>query len=333
MTEEVQRVTVTAKKPATPTGQKQYLRKASLLLGAGKTALDLSELHFRFSTVNQDVESPNNCSIRVYNLKNDTVRKIRGEFDAVTVQAGYESNYGVIFQGNIKWFRIGRERNVDSYLDILAADGDMAYNQSLVNETLAAGWTHTQALERAVKSMNPQGVSMGFMDPQGLLGGTIPQPRGKVMFALGKVIMRHTTRTIGATWSIENGKVNVLPLDGYLPNEAVVLNSLTGLVGFPEQTNDGIHIRCLLNPRLTIGSLVRIDNKSINQLVQQNPNAAPIPYNQWTGLQFLASEDADGLYRVFVAEHRGDTRGLEFYTDLVCLAVNPVTKKVNNPIG
>ena len=51
-------------------------------------------------------------------------------------------------------------------------------------------------------------------------------------------------------------------------------------------------------------------------------------YNQYTGVQNLAQVSTDGLYRVFVAEHSGDTRGSEWYTDLTCLAVNPQTQQV-----
>ena len=40
---------------------------------------------------------------------------------------------------------------------------------------------------------------------------------------------------------------------------------------------------------------------------------------------------ADGFYRVFVAEHEGDTRGQAWYTNLILLAVNPTTRKVVNP--
>lgn len=101
----------------------QYKRKASLLLVDDDEVLDLSNLRFRFQVKAMDVESPNNAAIRVYNLSRDTLVKIRGEFSRVILQAGYDNNFGVIFDGTIKQFRIGREGTTDTYLDILAADG------------------------------------------------------------------------------------------------------------------------------------------------------------------------------------------------------------------
>jgi hypothetical protein len=305
----------------------QFGRKVSLLLVEGEQALDLSRLRFRFSTAQEDEESPNNCSIRVFNLNEDTVRKVQKEYTRVVLQAGYENGaFGVIFDGTIKQFRIGREGDaINSYLDILAADSDLAYNFATVNKTLAAGSSASERIAVILAAKSKYGIKPGTLVIPST-GGVLP--RGKVLFGMAKTMMRSEVQNIGATWSLQNGQVNVVPLDGYLPGEAVVLSALTGLIGRVEQTQDGVRARCLLNPKIVVGGLVKIDNKSVNQTVQQNPDAAPVAYNQWTGIQNLATVTADGLYRVYVAEHTGDTKGQEFYTDLVCLTVNPVLEKV-----
>lgn len=307
----------------------QFGRKASLVVVEGTKGLDLSNLRFRFKTTQQDVESPNTATIRVYNLKPETVKSIRGEYSRVVLQAGYEGNYGVIFEGTIRQFRIGRENGTDTYLDILAADGDIPYNWSVCNKTLAKGWTQEQAIKEAADAMVKLGAQTGFTDVNGLMGGTVPNPRGKVMWGLAKAHLRASMATTHASWNIANGQINVVALDGYLPGAAVVLTSETGLIGRPEQTNEGIRVRCLLNPRIVVGKLVKIDNKSVNQTVNQNPNAAPGPaFDRYQGVQLLASVTADGIYRVYVAEHDGDTRGQAWYSDLMVLAVNADTKKV-----
>lgn len=320
-------------------GDKQYLRRCSLLLTAptignnpsafvpvGK-ALDLSAMHIKFETSQQDEESPNNATITVYNLSDDTAKRIQKEFSHVVLQAGYGSNFGVIFEGVMKQFRLGREDNKNTYLKILAADGDMAYNWAVVRKTLAAGSSFADRVNAAIESMAPYGVAAGqLIYPD--TGGTLP--RGKVLFGYAKAAVRANAQTMGATWSIQNGRVNIIPLTGYLPGEAVILNARTGLVGRPEQTQDGIKARCLLNPRIVIGGSVRIDNKSINQTLQHRDSVIPggqLPFNQWAGIQTPASIAADGLYRVYVAEHKGDNRGQEFYTEITCLTIDPVTQQ------
>lgn len=240
----------------------------------------------------------------------------------------------MIFDGTIKQFRFGRESAVTTYLDLLVADGDIAYNFATCNTSCAAGTTRAERLDKAMSAMNSKGVSAGQLLIDST-GGVLP--RGKVLFGLARGLIRAECQSIGATWSIQNGKINVIPLDGYLPGEAVVLNSATGLIGRPEQTADGLRLRCLLNPKIQVGGLIQVDNESINQTVQkdgQGPSEgnAMLPYNQYAGLQQFATITNDGVYRVFVVEAKGDTRGQDWYLDIIALTVNPVTNKVK-PYG
>lgn len=319
-------------------------RKASLLLLDGPTeshgnnpsayiagaqnGLDLSECQFSFHVSQQDVESPNNCTIRIYNLAKDLVRQIRGEFSRVVLQAGYESSFGVIFDGTIKQFRVGKESATDSYLDILAADGDMAYIWSTLATNVAAGSTPDQRFTAIVNGFAPYGISADVVPT--LLGGILP--RGKVLFGMTRAFASDLAQSHGMTWSFQNGKLTMTPLDGYAPGEIIELSAGSGLIGMPESTEEGVRFRCLLDPKLQPGQRCKIDNKSVNQTLQQNPAGPAVPFNRYKGTQFFADAAADGLYRMFVVEHSGDTRGQAWYSDVVGLALNPTTGKVK-PYG
>lgn len=316
-----------------PTGQ-QFGRRATLIVGADTEGLDLSDFHFKFRVTASDEEAPNAAAIRVYNLSRDTVRKITGkapvEFTRVVLQAGYaDAQFGVIFDGTIKQFRTGRENATTTYLEILAAAGDPEYNFAVCNATLAAG---SSAQERADVVAAAMGLGAPTITPNALAatGGTLP--RGKVLWGMGRLQMRCLAASVGSTWSIQNGKIEVIPLTGYLPGEAVVLTSQTGMVGIPEQTDQGVRVRCLLNPKLRIGGLVKIDNASINQTNAAPsaalPGGAQQQFNSRTGIQFLADVSNDGDYRVYVVEYSGDTRGQEWYSELICLAVDKSTGTV-----
>src|SRR5690242_5355904 len=119
----------------------QYIRKVSLTVGNATKVLDLSALHFRFTVLRGDLQTPNSVDVRVYNVSEDTLNTVRKEFTKLTLQAGYEGNFGVIFSGTIKQVRRGRENATDSYMDLTAADGDSAYNFAIVNKSLKAGST------------------------------------------------------------------------------------------------------------------------------------------------------------------------------------------------
>lgn len=309
----------------------QYLRKVSLVAVKGEEALDLSELHFRFQTVQNDEESPSNCAIRIHNMSDATTYSLKKEFTRIVLSAGYENaDFGLIFDGTIKQFRVGREAdNVTNYVDLLISDGDIGYNWAFNNQTLAAGLTNKQRLDATIEAGKKYGLTADTSNVSNT-GGILP--RGKVLFGLMRGQVRSQMQNIGSAWSIQNGQVQVIPLDGYLPGEAVRLNAETGLIGRVEQTVDGIKARCLLNPKIQVGGTVKIENASINQTFAQDPNetkgAGQLSYNKYAGVQLLADLSVDGLYRVYVAEYTGDTRGQEWYVDITCLKVDPVTKKV-----
>ena len=309
----------------------QWIRKVGLfVVRKGQTdadpdiAMDLSEFRIKFTTQNADVESPNSCSIRVYNLSRDTLRTIRGEYSSVVLNAGYEGgNYGVIFKGSIKQFKIGRENATDSYLDIYASDGDIGYNQGIVAQSLAAGTTPLQTLQAAGAAMPGTALDTKSLT---ITKQNIPNLRGSVLLGMARARMRDVTSYLDAGWSIQNGEVVVTDNTGYRTGTTVQINSASGLIGIPEQTDQGIRVTCLLNSKIRIGGRVELNNREIAQTMQQNPDSAPIAYNQWAGFQYLAAVSGDpegnGAYRAFVVEHEGDTRGHQWYTTLICLAIN-----------
>lgn len=308
-----------------------WIRVCSLFVVNDSSTIDLSAFRFTFKSTQADQETPNNCVIRVYNLSDTTVARIKGEYKRVIVQAGYKNGpAGVVFSGEIRQFGAGREDAKDTYFDLLAADGDTAYSYGYMSQTFDKSSTHLEKTAAAISAMSPYGVKQGYVAYEGT-GGVLP--RGAVKFGLARAQLRGLVKNVGATWNINGGKVNIVPLDGYLPGEAVILNSATGLIGRVEQTVDGMRCRCLINPKLGPGTLLKIDNKSINTTQSANPlggnvNAPQIPFDSYKGLQRYASIAADGLYRVYVAEHEGDSRGQEWYTNIIGLAVNPSTLKV-----
>lgn len=299
----------------------QYLRKAQLIVSPTLDApgVDLSELHFKFAIKRGDLQTPNSADIRIYNLDEQTAKSIQEEKSQIILQAGYEglpgdsSNFGIIFTGFINQRRLGRESAVDTFVDIIADDGAFAYNFGVINTSLKAGSTTKDHVNAAAKAMEPYGVALG-KTPEFTGTGL---PRGKVMFGMARDVMRTAAMTSATNWSIQDGKITMVPLTSYNPGNAVVLNSATGLIGFPEQTFGGIRIRSLLNSNIKVNSIVQIDQKALQGIIYPLDLASAT-----TAKSFTPSVNDDGLYNVIYAEHFGDTRGNEWYTDMVCLAVD-----------
>jgi len=291
----------------------QYIRRCKLTIEGGFGNLDLSALRIKFKVRKSDIQTPNNAEIRVYNLSKPTVNQIRKEFTRLTLQAGYESNFGTIFTGNIMTFSRGRE-GVDSFLDIAAGDGDDAYNFAVVNATLGAGATRENQINAAAQALAGYGVTPGYTseidDKTGL-------PRGKVLFGMGRDYLRQSADAAGMTWSIQDAQLRFLNQQDYLPGKTVELNNKTGLIGLPELTTEGIKAKCLLNPLLSVSGRVKINEADVAD--------AKLPgIGQIVAFGLGASIASDGIYRLLQIDHVGDTRGNDWYSDVTCLNLGEV---------
>jgi len=287
---------------------RQWLRDLSLVVAdQSGQGLELSGLRIVFATHKGDTETPNSAEIKIFNLSEATESRMQREFTRVVLQAGYQGSIGVIFDGNIRQFRKGRD-GVDSYMELIAADGDRAYNFAMVNTTRAAGSKPADRVGACQKEFQTKGVQ-GSTLPD--LGGNA-LPRAKVMYGPAKQFMRNEAENTDCSWSFQDGALTMCKKSGYLPGEAVVLTHETGLVGTPEQTNEGIKVRCLLNARLRVNGRIKLNNASIQQAKTDLKAAATRP----------PSMDRDGFYRIIKVEFAGDTRGQDWYADMVCIGLD-----------
>ena len=120
---------------------------------------------------------------------------------------------------------------------------------------------------------------------------------------------------------VEN-KLNILKNSETLPGGAIVVNSKTGMIETPSQSIYGIEVRTLLNPQIKPGTLLQLNERDIqkalfsttiegqktNQLL--NPDAGPTMVVR-----------GDGTYKVLLVASFGDTRGVEWYSDVICAAL------------
>lgn len=310
--------------PTTPDPTLQYLRTCTLLVAdnAGK-ALDLSQFRIKFSVKRTNAQTPNVADILVYNLSSQQELQIQQQFKRVVLQAGYQGNYGVIFAGTIKQTIIGRESATDTFLRIIAGDGDLAYNFAVVNTSLAKGSTPNTQIQAAVAAMAPMGTTGG---QNAQVSSTTALPRGKVLYGNARTYLRNVARSTNSDWSVQNEKVQFVPKGTFLPGTAVVLNSKTGMIGTPQQTLQGVNVKCLLNPQIQIATRVQLDNNTIarialNLSVPGSASSIPAPLT------------TDGIYFTLAVDHSGDTRGIDWYSSLVCIYIDPTLPDIPTAVG
>jgi archaellin len=255
----------------------QWIRKCTLIVSNGGSGVDLSQLRITFTVEKTENETPNHAQIKIYNLAKGTENQIINEFTRVILQAGYQENFGVIFDGEIVQSKRGRENGTDNYVIIDASDGDSAYNYAIVNTTLAAGSSQSDHINAAAGAM---GVDKGSVNPN---GGTL-------------------------------GTHDVLP------NQAVLLNSKSGLIGGAEQSTKGIKVKALLNSMLHIGAKVIVNEADIAlaKIAKTEPSdTANKP----------ATIAHDGAYKIIGASFVGDTFGNDWYSEIICIDIDESAPK------
>lgn len=292
----------------------QYLRACKVTFEGGGKALDASQLRIRFDIHQESTSAPWNINLYIYNMKKETIQSIRQEYKKVTVEAGYQDSSGIVFKGEILQVRTFRENLTEVATHVIARSSERARNYAVVNKSLAKGHTHNDRVQAALEAMKEYGVTAGQIDKL----SERKFPRGFSVLGMAKDLLRETTFATGAQWFIQGDKLHVLKNGNSIKGDAFVMNSQTGMIGLPEQTLDGVVVRCLLNHKIYPGTKIKINEASIQR-------AAFSPSYQNEGQNTLLEKDgilgiaADGIYRCELVEHNGDTRGPNWYTEIICV--------------
>ncbi len=276
-------------------------------------AWDVSHLRCTFSIEKKARAVSNYAEINIYNLTNENETDIIKEGMRIIVEAGYDGfidtetgektetkQYGKIFDGDIVQFIRSREDNINYVLTLICLDGDSFLNNNILKATLNAGVSQRQIVEHiAAYSKIP--TEIGRITPE---LSTKALPRGKVFFGMPKDYLGNIARDNAASLWVDDGQIYIAKATDIAPGEALVLTPKTGLIGTPQQMQDGVSFRCLLNPAVKLQTMIKLDNTMIRQAKYQIG-------------QIASKLDDDGQYQVYRLQHIGDTRGDEWYTDII----------------
>lgn len=284
----------------------QWKRFAEVLIGnsAAGTGIAVRDLRIEFEVVKTIGRTPNTAMIKIRNLAPENEEKVKGEFDEVLINAGYEGSAVLLFAGNIRHTFRYRDGN-DWIMQIDAADGDDDFRNSIVNAALAAGTTISQAVDKLVSSFKSTTLGHAILKDQKRL-------RGRVMSGPSRKFFDEIAAECDANWSIQDGRLEIVPVQSTLPTEAIVIRADTGMVEAPEIDNKGIKVKCLLNPRIRVNGKIQLDNNDLKAKIAQERDKKPGAKHRKpskTAKKELERLDPDGIYKVYKVEHKGDTRG------------------------
>ena len=257
-------------------------------------------LRIKFDITKTIYRTPNVATIKLYNLSEENENKIHDEYNDVEVDAGYKGAVQGIFFGNIKYVYRYKDGN-DRITQVEAGDGDKDFKDTEINFTLAGGHTDEDAIRKLLEQMKT--TALGYIAGKNL---TKPKILGKTYSGTARKILDVIARNNDAHWTIQDGYLSMVPAGSTLPNEAIKVDSDSGLLGAPLINDKGISMKVQLDPRFVANAKLWLAN---NEVKAAHFKAPMLLTEHQKGSKAHVRLDPDGVYKVFVVNHKGDTRG------------------------
>lgn len=268
-------------------GDLLFQRQASVTVATVK--VDYPGLDFAFTVKKSLRPEPNTAEVHIINLNRDHRSQLEELTEVpVQIEAGYKDATSVLFLGNLRR-AISMRDGANIITSISSGDGEKELRKARVNVALIPGTTTDQVLRLVALSL---GVGTGNLDKaiSTLNFSTVGNlfTKGTVLSGNAAREMSNLCRSVGLTWSVQNGKLQILPLGQALQGTAIKLTPSTGLVGTPSVDNKGLlKAHMLMAPDVFPGRLL-----------------------------VLESERLTGQFRIETTEHKGDTAGQDWYVDI-----------------
>lgn len=280
-----------------PTGSTGTLGAIEQTLG-----LDVSKLRIVFKVKKNLKREPNTCNVQIYNLSS-TSRDFLSSASKLVLRldAGYKSTgTSQLFLGEVRSAWSTKEDGVTWVTTVTTGDSEKEMQEARIHISLGPSVPPEVALTAICRSLKvgegnvAQAVAMLKSRGVAAMFGPGTAISGKTALELSDFC-----RSAGLSWSVQDGKLQIIDKNKPLSDLAVELGSDSGLVGSPsidfaassKTKKGGVYVkaRALLIPELTPGRKI-----------------------------VLKSEAVSGAYRIEEVEYEGDTHGLNWYANLTC---------------
>lgn len=216
-----------------------------------------SPLSAEFNVVRTSMASANRMNITVFNLSEDTRRKIfkdrydTEEYRGVKLEAGYEDSvFETIFVGNVQWAvsqRIGTEWKTE----IEAFAGGFGLANGFISKTFSSGYSLRQIYSELALSIPRTTLgTIGNFDMDNSRGITVT---GNPWKELRKLVNTSTD------FFCDNEQINIINDNEFIDDGSIfVVDSERGLLSTPRRGNARVDVDIIFEPRLKVGHVVEL---------------------------------------------------------------------------
>lgn len=209
---------------------------------------------------------PTKCQCSAFNLSDDSrnyIESLRGAAKVMFIEAGYGDQTKVLFGGNI--FYVDSVRSGPDVVTTFHCQSGLAFIQDAHVEISDAA-TDLDIYNQVANSLAAFGLDRGSLsDLAKSRLASAAHSRPYSGSASASYFMDLITRRQGIRWSLNLQKLDVFMPSEFQDPQVVLLNSDTGLIGFPTKTREGaFKVRSLLNGDLVPGRKFRLESKELS---------------------------------------------------------------------
>lgn len=297
----------------------QYGRKWSVLivLRSGET-IEINQMQFEPEglKVTFDINYPGIkawyfSEIVLWNLSAETSNDIlTGPVYGAQIylSAGYQNGkYGQIFGGYIFQTLFERQNVTDYKLTIRAIDGNKIFSENFLSFTLKAEYTAMTLFNNAISNAQTQ-IQAGKISDV-VKNNNTQSYRGITVFKTTRDFMEEFSKNTGSQAFVIDDKLNITTSsDGDENKEmAIVKSPDSGLIGTPVQIDYGVSFKCLLDSDIKLAAppnWIKLDMSLVRLQAIEIGTMSTIL-------------DEDMILKIGGVRHIGDTRGNDWYTEVI----------------
>lgn len=221
-------------------------------------------LRIKFDIKKTLLSSPNASVVEIYNLKRDTVDRIRRSFTKIRMNVGWENtDLNQILSGGVMSYFTDKQ-TTERVTKVQVLDGVGGIVKGVTNKAFS-GRLNVGDIVRDIAGDLP-GVSIGNIDVDGTIGSGGLTVSDRSAEALDRLAAQY-----GFSWSVQDGTFQAVQDTRSFANTVIIsgnnrnLIKATPILAGPMQIENGVEITAILDPSVRPGSRVRLESA-------ENPN-------------------------------------------------------------
>lgn len=230
-------------------------RKYKLSINDGKTIKIYDDLDLSFKIKKNGSIAPNELDLDLYNLKKQNRESLVKKGNLIILEAGYKSDFGIVFKGTIE-DGDSRFEAPEWVTSIESKDGFKELKTIIASKSFEKKSSKKSVIEYVAKQMgikigNLSGMPEGNFENGYSLSGPAYEQLKKLL--AGKKV----------DFSIQDGVLNIVPINQSTNKTAIVLNESSGLIGTPKKTKTGWTFSSVIRPGINPNTLLKVESKTV----------------------------------------------------------------------